>query len=360
MLGLFAVLLWRHRRKEGSTIACAAWPWLLLAVIDLLAFAIPYNPGAPAESYFPSNVAAIEKLKQLRPNRFAGTFRTFMPETSTVYGLADIRGYDALASLRYYKWWTHAGIGNLPDEAQGYLAKLPNPNHAAWSLLNLGYLVTAPDQPAPPADKFKPIDTLPDATIYQATTIRPRAWIAPRAQVYDTIEPVLDRVAKMDFNPDELVLLDRDVAWDSRALADADKSVWSRTGTASTRRAPAVQFLPPLKNEDERPEVIRMEVSGASGGGYLVLADTYLPGWTASVTEPRTGMAKDVPILPAYGVLRAIPLPERAGPVRVELRYRPWSWRVGLMTSASAVCLFILLAGVTILPRRSAVGRAAV
>src|SRR5439155_20631098 len=75
ILGLAAFLLWRHHKKGGNTIACAAWPWLCLATVDLLAFAIPYNPGAPADTYFPANVTAVERLKSLPPARFAATFR---------------------------------------------------------------------------------------------------------------------------------------------------------------------------------------------------------------------------------------------------------------------------------------------
>ena len=70
-----------------------------------------------------------------------------MPETGTGYGLADPRGYDALAPLRYYRWWEHGNIGKLPKDWYGYLLQIRNPDHPAWSLLNLGYVITAPNQP---------------------------------------------------------------------------------------------------------------------------------------------------------------------------------------------------------------------
>jgi hypothetical protein len=350
MLGLAAFLLWRHQKKGGRTIACAAWPWLGLALIDLLAFAIPYNPGAPVETYFPSNVASVQRLSDLPPARFAATFRTFMPETSTAYGLSDLRGYDALAPERYYRWWSHPGIAGLPESAQGYLSRMDDWRHPAWGLLNFGYLLTARDQPAPPAEQFKPIDGGADASIYQVTNVRPRAWIAPRAETYQKLAPVLDRVAKMDFKPEELVLLDQEVAkqlpfnWDTPIPDEA----WTHKGSTFSRGARAT-ILPPAKPEDDRPEVVRVQVSGANGG-YLVLADSYFPGWTATIVD--RGGGKDVPVLPAYGVLRAVPLPPGTSSAIVEFRYRPWSWRVGLLTSALAACLFILLTGVTMLPRR--------
>jgi len=130
MLGVAAWMLWRRPRWAMSAV-----PWFGLAAVDLLAFAVRYNPGAPAETYFPAGVPAIARLKELPPARFAGTFRTMPPETSTAYGLSDLRGYDALAPERYYRWWAHPGIGELAESQQGYLARLENPNPA---------LVTAP------------------------------------------------------------------------------------------------------------------------------------------------------------------------------------------------------------------------
>ena len=53
--------------------------------------------------------------------------------------------------------------------------------HPAWGLLNFGYLLTAHDQPAPPADQFKPLEGGGDANLYQVVNPRPRAWVVPRA-----------------------------------------------------------------------------------------------------------------------------------------------------------------------------------
>jgi hypothetical protein len=351
MLGLAALLLWRHQRRAGRSIACYAWPWFGLALIDLLAFAIPFNSGAPAETYFPGTTA-IHKLRDLPPYRLAATFRTLPPETATAFALADIRGYDALAPERYYRWWAHSGIGELPPSAQGYLARLENPEHPAWSLLNFGYLLTPPDQPAP-GEPFKPIDAGDDAIIYQHTAPRPRAWVAARAEVSETAQAVLDRIANMEkspFNPDDLVLLDKEIPEDPLITPQ----FWQGLRPGSTSRKPTVEFLPPpTKNDEDRPEIVRLRVSGANGG-YLVLADTYFPGWTATVAEAGGG-AREVPILPAYGTLRAVPLPAGSSSVRVEFQYKPMSWRIGVLVSLSSLCLLALLIGFTIFrPGRAA------
>jgi hypothetical protein len=345
MLGLAALMLWFHQKRGGRrSIACYAWPWFGLALIDLLAFAIPFDPGAPVETYFPAT-AAIHKLRELPPHRMAATFRTMPPETATAYNLCDLRGYDALAPERYYNWWAHPGIGDLPPSAQGYLSRLENPEHPAWSLLNFGYLMSAPDQPAP-GEAFKAMESGDDATIYQVSTARPRAWVAAGAEVSDTAQAVLDRVANMDkmpLNPDEVVLLDKQI--DAKTELLLTPRFWQQLRPGSFARKPTVEFLPPPNADEDRPEIVRLRVSGASGG-YLVLADQYFPGWTATLADGSCP-AHEVPILPAYGVMRAIALPAGSPSIRVEFQYKPWSWRIGSMISLISLCLLALLIGFT-------------
>jgi hypothetical protein len=157
--------------------------------------------------------------------------------------------------------------------------------------------------------------------IYRAKEIRPRAWVAARAEGGE-FEEVLDRVSKLDFDPNDLVLIDSEQGLPSGAKKE--NPVESK-----------VEILP-----QDRPELVQMKVS--SGGGFLVLADTYFPGWEAKVIAD--GKATDAAIMPAYGVIRAVQLPEVNGPLTVEMEYRPMSWRVGSMMSLVAWGVLLLLA----------------
>jgi uncharacterized membrane protein YfhO len=59
--------------------------------------------------------------------------------------------------------------------------------------------------------------------------------------------------------------------------------------------------------------------------GMAVLADTWFPGWQATVD------GRSAPILEVYGALRGVVVEQ--GVHRVEMVYRPWSARLGgLMT----------------------------
>jgi uncharacterized membrane protein YfhO len=61
--------------------------------------------------------------------------------------------------------------------------------------------------------------------------------------------------------------------------------------------------------------------------GYLVLADTYYPGWRVAVN------GEEQPILRANHAFRAVALPE--GESHVAFRYDPLSFRFGLWISGA-------------------------
>ena len=70
------------------------------------------------------------------------------------------------------------------------------------------------------------------------------------------------------------------------------------------------------------PEQVAIDVK-ASRPGYLVLTDAYYPGWTATVD----GRAADIER--ADIMFRAVKIP--AGQHRVEMRYQPQSFSLGLL-----------------------------
>ena len=71
----------------------------------------------------------------------------------------------------------------------------------------------------------------------------------------------------------------------------------------------------------------------APAGGWLLLADSYYPGWAAYVDgEQRT-------VYPAQGLLRAVQLP--AGAELVEFVYQPTSFYVGVGLTLLGLALML-------------------
>jgi len=91
----------------------------------------------------------------------------------------------------------------------------------------------------------------------------------------------------------------------------------------------------------------RVEISATlAAPGFLVLTDTWYPGWLAEVDGAST------PILRADHGFRAVHLP--AGTHRVVFRYAPRSLRIGLWISLAALLGVVVL---LVPPRRAGAGR---
>jgi hypothetical protein len=80
--------------------------------------------------------------------------------------------------------------------------------------------------------------------------------------------------------------------------------------------------------------------------GYLLLLDTYFPGWTATVN------GRPEPIYRADYNFRAVSLP--AGKSSISFSYRPESFRLGLCLCGAGI---LALCTMCLLPRKSGDGR---
>jgi len=138
----------------------------------------------------------------------------------------------------------------------------------------------------------------------------PRGFVVGRAHVLREGETERDALSQLD--PRTEVLLDRD-----------DLPTGPRqTYTAATR-------------VEDTPNRVAFEVE-TSAPGYLVLADTWYPGWKATV-DGRT-----VPVLRANIAFRAVALPQ-AGKHHVVFSYYPVGLNSGLALSLTTMVLLSLV-----------------
>jgi len=109
--------------------------------------------------------------------------------------------------------------------------------------------------------------------------------------------------------------------------------------------------LPPSRDDAATPAVIVQEahdlvvadVPETASPGVLILADTWYPGWRATVNgEPAD-------VFPVDGMFRGVVLPDE-GPHRVIFRYAPRSFQAG--AGLSALSAFITVGGAFVLLRR--------
>jgi hypothetical protein len=199
------------------------------------------------------------------------------------YDISSVGGYHPAKLGIYQRAMEQVGLGN------------PN----LMDLLNVKYLITRRDIDHP---RFERIMEGASGTIYRNRLALPRAFLIYRYEVQEDEEATFRRLASEDFKPGETVILERD---------------------------PGVVLGPGAGGKAEITEYAPQRITArteSSSPGLLVFGEVYYPaGWKATVD----GQPEE--ILKADGLIRAVVLP--AGEHRVEMVFRPITFRVGLWTS---------------------------
>ena len=151
--------------------------------------------------------------------------------------------------------------------------------------------------------EFQPLSAEP-VFVYRDPRTLPRAFFVGSARRVQG-DAAVDIISSPDFDPRREVLLEG-------------------APNASTSAAP----FTPAEIREQQPERLRVSVD-APADGYLVVMDTYFPGWKAVVD------GHPVEIRPANWMGRAIPVTR--GSHQVELRFQPASVRVGMFVTLAAL-----------------------
>jgi hypothetical protein len=150
-----------------------------------------------------------------------------------------------------------------------------------------------------------------DVKIYENLDVLPRAFVVHEAQFLQDDHAVLAALQDEAFDPAQRVLL---------------------IGQPGSLESYGEQCEDGVQVVSYAPERVAVEVRMGCPG-YLVLTDAHYPGWLALVD----GRPQD--ILRANQYFRAVPVPE--GQHRVDFRYEPTSFKVGLAMSVLALALIV-------------------
>lgn len=144
--------------------------------------------------------------------------------------------------------------------------------------------------------------------IYENRKVLPRAFLVPRAKVTTDKRAGLQALFNQDFDPLKEVIVEEEINFRSQRLA------------ASSQQK--VNIIKDGENE------IELEVE-TDVSGFLVLSDTYYPGWKAFVD------GQPVKTYQANYAFRAIAVGE--GKHLVKFVFEPTHWRLGLAISGLAL-----------------------
>ncbi len=312
-LGVLALLV--GERRPGRARAALGLA-VALAAADLLTINQGYNPAIAAARAQPAPTPTIvAALAGQGSGRTSGFSEYLIPNVGSRYGLRDPRGHGLPALGRYLALWARLG-------GKGFQATRVDPRdpRSAQLLDDFGVttvLTTAAGGTAATTG-LRLVARRSDGSVYRNPNALPRAFFASSWRALATERDALGAVAAI--RPAHLL------------AAPVVEGVAPPSGPPAGGGG-AVRFT------GDGGDRVSLEVD-APRAGYLVLLDSYYPGWRATVD------GRDAAIHPANVAFRAVAVP--AGRHRVVFRYLPRTVVAGGVVSGLA---WIAILGLVLVPR---------
>ena len=203
-----------------------------------------------------------------------------------------------------------------PSRYDEFLAP-PMPIERVWELLNVKYVVTWREELFLPSSIIHREAATDGMTyVHRLERAGPRVWLVNRAQIADDAT-ILQMIADPNFDRWRIALL------------EAGSESYVEQLAASNSHAEDFQFSIDIEPQSSRnsPGLLSYRVS-SSTPALFILGETHYPGWRATVD------GRPAPVLRAYYVLRAVPVP--AGEHMIELEFWPTSFIAGAISSGLA------------------------
>ena len=346
VLGCVAVTRRKMLSRHGCIVGMCG-----LTGIDLVLFGFGYTPMVPHELVLTDPPPAVRYLQD-QPGVFRvagiGERGILIPDTAMLYGLMDVRGYEPMVPGRVLHFFETALHGEV--DIGGALFILPDATLSEQilnflSLLNVRYILsrnTLSGSELSELSKFsqrqlkKVYDA--DVKIYQNGAALPRAFVVHQVQQVTTGQAAFALLLSGELDVRHAVVIE--VSEKEKQHQFRRPAGETDTGEGKARihekGAEAVQIM------HYSPHQIDIQVR-LTESGYLVLSDTYFPGWKAVVNGQEAALYQ------ANYILRAVPLDP--GQHQVSFVYDPFSFRLGLSLSCFAWAGLIGVGGWTVIQR---------
>lgn len=352
-LGLENIIIYiKKRTKKGSLFLLIPYLIMILCIWDIYHTWFNYFPIYPVSKW----MAKPEISKIISSQKDNGRVFTITEglEWSDYYehnGWKSTTPYvyfrNELASNQNILWdnfqtdsyvgvlWTRrmAIVRNILDPLKSKPLKENKLNQDQINMLNLTathYLVSPYSISSENLELLQqitpPLNNLNHYYLYRNRTALPRARMVYNYIVSDVLNDTLNIINSKDFDPDEKVLLEKEIP------------IFSKTKVKNTKLQSNIEWI-----EDKDTE-IKLIVNTTSSG-LLVLADTYYPGWNAYVDNSL------VDIYAANINQRVVYVPH--GKHTVKFSYMPKSFNKGLAISLFSYITIISLIIITSLHKKN-------
>jgi len=317
--GMF-IFLWQ-RANRNKLISFGIF---LLVGFDLMLTNTSYEPVVE-EAYFKEptpNISYVMEDKSLFriyaspysfdkfTNLYDGSYREgikttkdrFVNNRMMEFGLYDMWGYDSTVFDR-----SHKLVGYV------YRSMFPTDTNLL-DLLNVKYVSSHGKMRA---RGYRKVNETEYAAVYLNTRCLPRAMLLRRPIVIDNDEEILEYMSSKKFDPRKEIVLEEEISLPERLAPGSRKRI-------RKDRVDITMYA---------PEMVEISVA-AKEPAFLLLSDTYYPGWKAYVD------GKEVRIHRADFFLRAVQVPE--GEHMVSFVFDPLSFKIGAAISIIAILLLLL------------------
>ncbi|PIP68660.1 MAG: hypothetical protein CO035_07980 [Candidatus Omnitrophica bacterium CG_4_9_14_0_2_um_filter_42_8] len=262
------------------------------------------NMFVPEKDYFEGNLALMERVVSNRGMSF---------------GIYDAYGYGSLYNRRQEEIMDIIARSNSPGETN------------LLNLLNVKYVISPKDFDAA---GYRMLEKNKKVNIYENENFLPRAFMANKAVVIKDEKEILKRLKSKEFKPEREVILEE--VLDSPPTADRSNNIARSSALllkySSSERAKRVSREGSVRILKYEPSYIEIDAH-IDTPGFLVLSDTYYPGWKARVDGKLNRIYR------ADYTLRAVYL--EPGKHSVKFTYDPFSFKIGAIITL--VTLFLCL-----------------
>jgi len=300
LLAIFVLLVWA-RTPTGPRILAILGLLLVQRVIEDGGI----YPSLPQRVFYPEipTIRAVPK-ESAEPFRIAGAHYALIPDTAALYGMEDVRGYEAMTNARLAATYPAWCVGQpVSFNAIGDLAK------PFLSFLNIRYVVAPPD--TLPSHPWKLVAQDKGGKLFENVEVLPRAFVPPRIRYEPSSTPILAGMYKAtDF---------AGMAW-IEAREYPPHEIANGPGRVTTRRAK-----------------LGLEMDAAmDGDGWIVISQTAWKGWRAYIDGRR--------VETKYANHAFLGLFVPAGRHRIRLIYLPDSFTRGRAISFGTLALLAVIA----------------
>lgn len=167
-------------------------------------------------------------------------------------------------------------------------------------------------------DKYRPVYADGRVAVFENTAAFPRAFVVPRARVVTSLGAAEGAMTREPFDPAAEVIL-------APGAGDAPPGIVQSQASPPLATGPLPAVIERSAANDESVRV------ASPTDGFLVVSDTFYPGWRAWVDGVET------PVLRGDLLFRVVQIP--AGEHVVRFAFDPESVKVGLIASAAALAI---------------------